>query len=1387
MASKKDLEIIQQAKREFAKAQKAKDEKGMAAARLKADTARGFQTETKVDAQGRYYQSVKDVLPKSASSLPKTEPKQLTSADFRNATGQIKITPEQQKKNQALALKELRGSQGNVASFVRGAAGGLIDPFGLRKLNKDWQNEEQDMASTQNTFNTQFIKNPRQVAQGLKPVETVKGKSTYEGLGEFAGSMVGVDPVGIGITKGVQKGIQLTNKTANKIPVLVNGVTKYVDAPVPLPKANISAPLPRTVGSVAKNAPVETPLKPQADMPPQGSGVTVQPRTPQKSTEISKEQMFVKNGDLPKAEKEPLKDLGADTNKFNEKRKTSKVYSNTYQNSEMFSQAEKDAMNPRDYEYDPVSEKQSIAQAKQRLEADFKGEVSDLPTKSRFDGTDTDTAMGILEQYKQEARQTGDYSKVNAWSKMIQERGTEGGQMIQAFDKYTRTPEGAVIKAQQTVAKVERDIKKKNPNLVAKADKEAKQVSDAIKKAEEETVQELIQRYTADSAEKLFNKIGRTVTGGKARQVAPLQEAFNDLTNKLYAIAKDALPKTKTARQEVSATDVLKAAIDNKKNYQEVWEKAKAALYEKYADNPEVMATLKQYFEKNAIPNFSTKTLDNAVKQTAKAFDVDLGKIIKSGQKDKAKLAKDIQDYVLYRVGASGEDAKALADEILSQYNFILKAKTESALKQMFPEAYGKTLNKPGKKSDFEKVMELINMGAYDNEAIKNVIRAKNNLPVLDNSDIKAILDNMELSAQQTDPYLKNMYASRAEQIISDKVPADLRTKFRALQRLSLILNPKTLVTRNPLGNTLLGLAENVKDVPAAGIDKLVSLKTGERTTAFAPVEKTKAQLEGFGKGLSEWRKDIQNKVDTSPSRGQFELPHGRVFKGEILNALDTFEKRLLQLGDRPFYQAAYNGRIAELKKLGKTGEAAEIDARLYALDRVFQNDSELSKRAMQIRKEMGVVGDILMPFVQTPANVLDKLIDYSPVGMAKAVSQLGDIGKGTFNQKLFVDRIGRSLTGVGIGILAYAMAQNGILTGKMTRNEDLRNAQQFAGQQGYSFKLGDKYYSYDWAQPIGGIFAAVTDAYNAGAEKDDILEAMAAGTGALVDSVFNMSFLSGVLDAFSGYSPAAGIGSALLGSTSQATPTAGANLAKVIDPVVRETYDPNRFKEQANKLVARTPVASMLLPEKVDITGNTVMQSQGRGIGSRALENFLSPYKLSQENNNPVNNELMRLRSQTGDNSVLLNKTPKGFEKDGNKYTFTSDEYIAYQKTTGQTAYKNIEKLINSPDYRSMDDVEKAKAVKKIHDDAIELARVEYFDKKGLPITNVLSKTQQAKFAEVQATGITDKQFYNIVTTADADGSGRMSKAELARAARKELKSPEQIRAMLLAYYKKD
>lgn len=94
---------------------------------------------------------------------------------------------------------------------------------------------------------------------------------------------------------------------------------------------------------------------------------------------------------------------------------------------------------------------ESMDNAQHRLFTDLEGEINDLPNREEWGGEDLDTAMGILDRYMAEAIESGDYGKVNKWAKLIQSKGTKAGQMIQAFAKYSRTPQGVMVDAVRTL------------------------------------------------------------------------------------------------------------------------------------------------------------------------------------------------------------------------------------------------------------------------------------------------------------------------------------------------------------------------------------------------------------------------------------------------------------------------------------------------------------------------------------------------------------------------------------------------------------------------------------------------------------------------------------------------------------------------------------------------------------------------------------------------------------------------------------------------------------------------------------------------------------------------------------------------------------------------
>lgn len=110
-----------------------------------------------------------------------------------------------------------------------------------------------------------------------------------------------------------------------------------------------------------------------------------------------------------------------------------------------------DEMSPEKYTYDVETEKQSMARAKERLAQDYDGTKAELEGGTWRSGEDLDAAMGVLASELAEARRTGNYDEAVEWAHLIQEQGTGAGQFIHAFAKYTRSPEGVLVRAAETL------------------------------------------------------------------------------------------------------------------------------------------------------------------------------------------------------------------------------------------------------------------------------------------------------------------------------------------------------------------------------------------------------------------------------------------------------------------------------------------------------------------------------------------------------------------------------------------------------------------------------------------------------------------------------------------------------------------------------------------------------------------------------------------------------------------------------------------------------------------------------------------------------------------------------------------------------------------------
>lgn len=579
---------------------------------------------------------------------------------------------------------------------------------------------------------------------------------------------------------------------------------------------------------------------------------------------------------------------------------------------------------------------------------------------------------------------------------------------------------------------------------------------------------------------------------------------------------------------------------------------------------------------------------------------------------------------------------------------------------------------------------------------VYNAMKKKGKLPKLSEADASEIKNLMEKSLT-VEGKEKAKLVAKADQIIADNMPVSFGDKVRAFRNISLLLNPKTLI-RNPLGNVIFSGLENVSQIPSGITDVMVSaiLKTPRQTKV---VPKLGEQLKGAKKGTVEAWQDILEGVDTSPTRGGIEMPRNRkIFETAWLNKVNNWLGDALKMGDRPFYQAAYDARLKELIELQPDAKREELEqlAKEFGMERTFQNDSETAQFMSSVKSALNKanvigygLGDVVMPYTQTPANIIAKGAAYTPLGILNSLGiAIRKDMKAHSVQKAFTDSIGRAFTGTGILALGYTLAKNGFITGSdkdLSKKEKALRRQ--AGERQYAIKFGDQWVSFDWAQPASMPLALGANLFASTKDEESLIDAFSKGTISAGDTMFNQGVMQGITRMLGGTSPTESLLESVAMTPTQFLPTAGSQVAQQIDPYQREIDYSSIPQTVKDSVIKKIPGARETLPQKLDMFGVPIKEQSGRTGIQKAVDVFINPSLRSDVTKDKTTLELYRLYDSTKDTDVVPLKMPSGL---------TKEQERAFKVRFGQRIKGVLDSLLFSDSYRNSSDDVKAKLVSK-------------------------------------------------------------------------------------------
>ena len=132
-----------------------------------------------------------------------------------------------------------------------------------------------------------------------------------------------------------------------------------------------------------------------------------------------------------------------------------------------------------------------------------------------------------------------------------------------------------------------------------------------------------------------------------------------------------------------------------------------------------------------------------------------------------------------------------------------------------------------------------------------------------------------------------------------------------------------------------------------------------------------------------------------------------------------------------------------------------------------FHQASAIASSLNQFQNKNGLTKFIIgstLPFKKTPINVAKAGLEYSPVGLTKSlIYDTVKLRKGNITVNKYIDNISKGLTGTGIALLGYALADASILKASGSDDTDKEKYDEEMGKQTYSITIAGNTYSLDF------------------------------------------------------------------------------------------------------------------------------------------------------------------------------------------------------------------------------------------------------------------------------------------------------------------------------------
>lgn len=600
--------------------------------------------------------------------------------------------------------------------------------------------------------------------------------------------------------------------------------------------------------------------------------------------------------------------------------------------------------------------------------------------------------------------------------------------------------------------------------------------------------------------------------------------------------------------------------------------------------------------------------------------------------------------------------------------------------------------------------------------------------------DIKLTIDPalLEEFNQQTDQEGRNVVLGKIYQNVADQIPSNWKDKWNAWRYLAMLANPRTHV-RNVAGNVFFQPLRIVKDRVAAAIESGVSAAGGGK------LQRTKSFLispELYRAAWGDWAnvRDVLSGNKYDDIRSEINSRR-RIFRFAPLEAARTGNSWLLEFEDSIFKRITYADALAGyLQANGVTAEQMRnntVDAQVMsrardyaaqeALRATYQDRNAVSDKVVEVARVLGPAGEAILPFKRTPANILVRGMEYSPAGLAKALTaDLVQVRRGNMTGAEAIDHIASGLTGSALFAMGAYLFSQGIVTsgGGDDENEDRFN--ELTGSQNYALNLPDgTNVTLDWLAPEALPFFMGVELMDSMGQSGNTADSIMTALKSISDPMLELSMLQSLNDvidsvSFSENKLGAMAASSVISYFTQAIPTIGGQIERSGEDVRMSTYTdknlalPTDIQYSIGRASARIPGVDYQQIPYIDAWGRE--ESSGPTL-LRMGNNFLNPAYTSRTEVTPVDEEIRQLYNRTGDGGVVPDRPPRYITVDGERVDLTAEQYVQYATDRGQMQFRMLEDLFDRPEYNALSSTDRAALVNDVYEYADKVTKAEISD----------------------------------------------------------------------------